>query len=71
MDQIIVILDEICPQHGGHTFVYQYEDENFERWESVCEECARMARRPRATRLVPQGARSERPARPTHPREFK
>lgn len=55
-----VILDEICQEHGGRNFVYQYDDENFERIESACEGCTNPTRKhvSREPRIV------ERPQRP-------
>lgn len=61
-----VIVDEICPEHGGRNFSYQYDDENFERVESVCEGCNTIQRHQPSQQLqAERAARSH--TRPTRP----
>ena len=57
-----VITDELCPVHGGHNFVYQYNDENIIRteWCGVCSEARRTTSK-HAVRQ--QGPRPVRPVR--------
>lgn len=61
-----VIVDEICPDHGGRNFSYQYHNENFVRIESVCEGCQTPTRHePSSDRAArAKGARPQRPLRP-------
>ena len=63
-----VVIDSVCPVHGGRNFSYRNKDENFDRQESICEGCTSPARQPAPSPEV-QAARSarshERPARPS------
>lgn len=61
-----VTVDEKCSEHGGHNFAYQYDDENFERIESVCEGCQDATPHEESPELQAERAsRShERPQRP-------
>ena len=65
--QYTVIVDEICPLHGGRNYAYQNTDENFVRNESICEGCTSPSRHIASADVVAQRqARSyERPARPS------
>lgn len=60
-----ILVDETCPEHGGKNFVYQNDDENFPRMESICEGCTNATPHVPSPELVAQRqARShERPAR--------
>lgn len=61
-----IIVDEICPEHGGRNFSYQYDDENFERIESACEGCNVVSRQPvsEEVQAARQARSHERPQRP-------
>lgn len=66
-----ISLDEICQQHGGRNFIYQYVDENFERTESVCEFCSATQHHTPSQDIVDaRASRShERPQRPSRKSE--
>jgi hypothetical protein len=71
---VIVIVDEICRDHGGRNYAYRYLDEDFIRLAENCEGCVtvtiRLSDQVRAQLKAAREARPDRPSsskRPPHP----
>ena len=62
-----VIVDEVCPVHGGRNYAYQYHDENFVRIESVCEGCNVMQPHQPSAQMAAERAARQPQARPQRP----
>ena len=64
-----VVVDEICPLHGGHNFAYQYHNENFIRIAEICEGCNITVRQEPSSELQVERQTRQlqvRPHRPLH-----